>query len=648
MRLFERGQIGKLSIKNRIYMLPMRPVLLDTDGSLSQRAIDFYTARAKGGAGIISTSLWMVDRELEAKMENGRCVYPMTDGDTYIDRISQLADSLHDYDAKLVTQLSAGFGRILPPWCYSWQAPKPPVAPSAQPWLYDPKITARELTREEIRHLVRAFENAGRIMHAAGVDAAEIQGVSGYLIDQFMTAVWNHRTDEYGGNLDGRLRFLFEIFDAIKSGSGGNLPVIFRYSLIHGMPGGREMDEGLEIARRLEKYGVDALSIVIGCHESKFGRNLTPFSPAGEWANYTAEVKKVVRIPVIAAGRLGFPDLAEKILEDGKADFIGLGRGLLADPEWPNKVRNNRADEIITCIACGDGCQKRANQNKYVSCALNPVTGMEKELALTPAKEKKTILVVGGGPAGMEAARVARLRGHDVTLWEKGDRPGGSLIPAAVPDFKQELANITARLSRQIQKLGVRIELNHEATRENIDKLNPDVVFVATGSQPLVPRIEGIDKEFVITAVDFLQGKKQVGDNVAVIGGGAIGAETALHMAQMGKKVTLIEMLGYIAADVFDESRKLLLLQMDKFGVTQLLESKVTEFTDGGVIFETRSGNREIKVDTVVLALGLRPETRLLDELSQTGRKVVAIGDCVAPRKILEAIWEGYRRARIV
>jgi 2-enoate reductase len=325
-----------------------------------------------------------------------------------------------------------------------------------------------------------------------------------------------------------------------------------------------------------------------------------------------------------------------------------LGRGLWADPEWPNKVRNNRADEIITCIACGDGCQKRANQNKYVSCALNPVTGMEKELALTPAKEKKTILVVGGGPAGMEAARVARLRGHDVTLWEKGDRPGGSLIPAAVPDFKQELANITARLSRQIQKLGVRIELNHEATRENIDKLNPDVVFVATGSQPLVPRIEGIDKEFVITAVDFLQGKKQVGDNVAVIGGGAIGAETALHMAQMGKKVTLIEMLGYIAADVFDESRKLLLLQMDKFGVVQLLESKVTEFTDGGVIIETRSGNKEIKVDTVVLALGLRPETRLLDELCQTGRKVVAIGDCVAPRKILEAIWEGYRRARIV
>ena len=277
MKLFEAGKIGKLTIKNRIYMLPMRPVLLDTDGSLSQRAIDFYTARAKGGVGIISTSLWMVERSLETKMENGRCVYPMADGNTYIDRISQLADALHDYDTKVVTQLSAGFGRILPPWCYSWQAPRPPVAPSAQPWMYDPDITARELSKDEIRKLVQAFGNASRIMYTAGVDAIEIHGVSGYLIDQFMTPIWNHRTDEYGGSLDGRLRFVLEIIDAIKSGSGGNLPVIFRYSLFHGMPGGREIDEGLEIARRLENSGVDALSIVVGSHESKLGRNLTAF-----------------------------------------------------------------------------------------------------------------------------------------------------------------------------------------------------------------------------------------------------------------------------------------------------------------------------------------------------------------------------------
>jgi NADPH-dependent 2,4-dienoyl-CoA reductase/sulfur reductase-like enzyme len=351
---------------------------------------------------------------------------------------------------------------------------------------------------------------------------------------------------------------------------------------------------------------------------------------------------------VIAAGRLGFPELAENILEEDKADFIGLGRGLLADPEWPNKVQQGLTDEIITCIACGEGCQRRANQNKYVSCVLNPLTGMEKELALAPAAVKKKVLVAGGGPAGMEAARVARLRGHDVTLWEKSDRLGGSLIPGSVPDFKQEIVTIVTRLSRQIQTLGVTIELNREATPETIEKLDPDVIFVATGSQPLVPRIMGVDQEFVMTAVDLLRGKKQAGENVAIIGGGAVGAETALYLAQMGKKVTLIEMLGIIAADIFDESRKQLLQLLDKYNVTQLTESKVVEITGGGVIVDTRSGNQVIQADTVVLALGLCSETRLLENLRQTGRKVVAIGDCVFPRRIMDAIWEGYRKARIV
>jgi 2-enoate reductase len=273
---------------------------------------------------------------------------------------------------------------------------------------------------------------------------------------------------------------------------------------------------------------------------------------------------------------------------------------------------------------------------------------MEKELALIPAAAKKKVLVVGGGPAGMEAARVACLRGHDVTLWEKSDRLGGSLIPGSVPDFKQDIATIVTRLSRQIRSLGVTIQLNREATRETIEKFDPDVIFVATGSQPLVPRIMGVDQEFVITAVDFLLGKKQAGANVAIIGGGAVGAETALYLAQIGRKVTLIEMLGKIAADVFDESRKQLLQLLDKYNVTQLTESKVVEITDGGVIVDTRSGKQEIQADTVVLALGLCPETRLLENLRQTGRKVVAIGDCVFPRKIMDAIWEGYRKARIV
>ncbi len=647
MMLFEPGKIGRLSVRNRIYMLPMRPVLLDTDGSLSQRAIDFYVARAKGGVGTISTSLWMVERMLEAKMEGSRCVYPMADGFTYVDKISQLADSLHDYNTKMVTQLSAGFGRILPPWCYSWQAPRPPIAPSAQPWLFDPSVTTREISVDEIKTLVQAFAKAARIMASAGVDGIELQGVSGYLIDQFMTTAWNHRTDKYGGNLEGRLRFLMEIIDAIKSATGANLPIIFRYSVFHAMALGRDLEEGLEVARRLENAGVDALSIVIGCHEGKLGRQHTPFTPLGEWAKYAAEVKKVVNIPVIAAGRLGYPDLAEEVLETGKADFIGLGRALLADPEWPNKVLSHKEDEIITCIACGDGCQRRTNQNKYVSCTLNPATGMEKELAIIPAETKKKVLVVGGGPAGMEAARVARLRGHEVTLWEKSDKLGGNLIPASIPDFKQDIRMIVTLWSDQLKRTGVKVELNKEATPEAIKEAKPDILFLATGSSPNVPPIPGIELPLVMTAVDVLLGKKKVGKNVIIAGGGSIGAETALYLAQQGKKVTLIEMTDKIAVEVFDESRGQLLRLLSENKVEQLTESTLLEIVTDGVMIKTKSGEQKISGDTVVLAMGMKSNISLTDKMQRAGSEFVTIGDCVKPRRIIDAIWEGFRRARV-
>lgn len=647
MKLFEPVKISKLQVKNRLYMLPMRPVLLDSDGALSQRAIDFYIARAKGGVGIICSSVWMIERSLEAKMEDTRCVYPMADGRTYIDRISQLADSLHDYDTRLVAQLSAGFGRILPPWCYSWQAPRQPFAPSDQPWMYDPAIIARGLTKDEIHMLVERFGAATNIMTSSNVDAIEIHGTSGYLIDQFLTPAWNHRTDEYGGNLDGRLRLLLEIIEEIKSASHNNIPVIFRYSLFHDMPDGRDLDEGLEVARRLEQAGIDAISVAVGCHESKLGRQHTPFTPLGLWAEYAAEVKKVVKIPIIAAGRLGFPDLAEDILKTNKADLIGLGRPLLADPDWPNKVKGGREEEIIYCIACGDGCQARTNQNKYISCALNPLTGMEKELAITKAEKKKNVLVIGGGPSGMEAARVLALRGHEVTLWEKTEQLGGNLIPAAVPDFKRDLITIIDRLSRLINQLGVKVQLGKEATVKAVDEMKPDVIFIATGSKHVLPMIPGIENEFVMTASELLLGQKRAGDNVVVIGGGAIGAETALHIAQAGKHVTLVEMLSTIAMDVFDESRKQLLHLLDNNGIKILTGSTVKLITAKGVVVSSDQGNQTLRADTVVLAVGMKAENRLLEDLHKTQIEVVPIGDCVKPGKIIDAIWTGFRKARV-
>ena len=653
MKLFEPGRIGNLVLKNRIVMAPMFCMGM-TDPSVqkgySQRGVDYYAARARGGTGLIITGVTVPSEKMEASWG-----FPVVSDASAGLWLNEVAEAVHDYGAKTAVQFSAGFGRQGVP------NPALPhgglVAPSPTPAFRDPRFTCRELRIEEIEEFVKDFEYGAAIIKNAGIDAIEIHAHQGYLLDQFMTARTNKRTDKYGGSLDGRLRLIIELFEAVKKGAGADYPVTFRYGLTHHseLEGSRTAEEGLEIARRMEAIGFDGLHIDAGYYETNNWAQPPTTQPEGCLLYLAEMAKKVVKIPIIAVGKLGYPELAEKALQEGKADFIALGRYLLADPEWPNKVKEGRPEDIRPCLGDHEGCLGRTRARKYISCTVNPQTGNERNLALTPAEKKKAVVVVGGGPGGMEAARVAATRGHEVTLIEKGYELGGSLIPAAVPAFKSDYRRLIDYFTTQLRKLGVTTKLGTEATPELILSMKPDVVFIATGGNSCIPDIPGVNKEGVITAVDLLLNKPEIGQSVIVVGGGLIGAETALYLARQGKSVTIVEMLDTIMSDMFwvnalDIRRRFDGLESDNIDVKVLTNTEVVEITDDGLVVVDKTGKRStLKADAIVLAVGMKPnDDGLVEALQGKVSEVYPIGDCVKTGKVIDAIWAGFRTARLI
>jgi len=646
MKLLEPGRIGKMEIKNRVVMAAMGAHgLHEPDGDWSERYRAYYEARAAGGTGLITTETTFVSQDLEPFAKG---LFNLA-SDKHLGSMYLLAKTLHSYECKLSIQLTAGFGRVVPPPVVpegvlpvsaSVNTHFSPVMPLG------PDAMTRAITTEEAAALAQSFGYAAKRCREAGADCVELHGHEGYLLDQFMTALWNRRDDRYGGSREKQLTFAREAIEAIKREAGDDFPVIYRYGLTHYIEGGREEDEGLWITEELDKMGVAALHVDAGCYEIHWWSHPPQYSPPGCLVDLAGKVKKVTSLPVIAVGRLHYPEVAEKALADGKADFIAIGRVLLSEPEWVNKVQNGKTDEICPCLGCHEGCKWQMITQQPTSCSLNPTCGHEIEWVLTPLKEKRSLLIVGGGPAGIEAARVGAARGFNVTLWESSHRLGGNLWPAAKPDFKHDISDYLQYLDRLARRLPIEIVLNKRASAEDIQSFAADYVILATGATMEPLPFEG---DNIFTAVQVLSDIEPQGDKILVMGGGVIGCETALYLARKGKQVTISTRRDSdaLAEDLYDDNnRDVLLLMIKEADITVLSNTVPVKLEDGTVVADHNGVEKKIPADSLVFSGRYIPENDLSKSLGDTSDTIFSVGDCVKPERIMEAVWGGFNTVR--
>ena len=639
--LFSPIKIGTMELKNRIVMPAMGTNYAEPDGMMSEREIAWHVARAKGGCALNITEITNID-----PLGKGIPGCPSIWDDKFIPGFAVLAKAIHAHGGRLAIQLHhAGRGAV------SFVTGAQAVGPSAityppSPGWPMPTEVPKELTEDEVWDLIDKFGEGARRAREAGADAVELHGGHGYLLAQFMSPESNKRTDSFGGSLEGRMKFPLEIIKSVRSKAGADFPILFKISGQEMTTGGTTLEETVMMASILEDAGVDCICVSRGSYSSVFWIEPPSGLPPGVWIFDVEAVKRAVSIPVMAVGKIGDPLIAEHILKQGKADLLAMGRALIADPDLPNKAAEGRFDDIRYCIYCNTCIHSM--MTAATRCAINAEAGRESEMPIIPAKRPKKVLVAGGGPAGLEAARVAALRGHKVTLYEKGDKLGGQFRIACLPPMKQEFTMAIKYLSTQVRKAGVKVEMGKKVTPSLVGRLKPDVVIVATGGVPLIPEdIPGANMERVVTAHDVLTEKVRPGQRVAILGGGMVGCETAEFLGQRGKDVTIIEMLDDIALDIGMFSRPYLMERLAQWGVKAITGAQVKKITDDGVVVE-KEGRRETisGIDTVILAMGVRPVNRLAKQLKGKVAEVYVIGDASQPRMVVDAISEGAEIAR--
>lgn len=656
-KLFTPVKIGSCEIKNRFAMAPMGPLgLADAEGGFNQRGIDYYTERAKGGTGLIITGVTFVDNEVE---EHGmpNCPCPTHNPVQFVRTGRELTERIHAYGAKVFLQMSGGFGRVTIP---TNLGEYPPVAPSPIPHRWLDK-TCRELTREEIHKIVEQFGKGAFNAKRAGFDGVQIHAVhEGYLIDQFAIALFNQRTDEYGGSLENRLRFAREIVEEIKKMCGDDFPVALRYSPKSfikdfregALPGevfvekGRDIDEGIEAARLLVEYGYDALDTDVGSYDSWWWSHPPMYQKKGLYRPYAKLMKDTVEVTVICAGRMDDPDMALEAIEKGETDMISLGRPLLADPDYVNKLRSGRRREIRPCISCQEGCMGRIQEYSMLNCAVNPQACRERVNRLEPVSISRKVMIVGGGVAGCEAARVLALRGHKPELYEKGSRLGGNLLPGGAPDFKEDDIALADWFTTMLDILEVPVHLDTELSADDIENSDADVVILATGSTPKVFSLG--DDEHVYTAAQVLMKEKDPGQNVAVIGGGLVGCETALWLAQQGRNVKIIEALDRILAvngPLCHANSEMLERLIPFNGVEVIASAKAAGYRERILTVETPEGARDITCDSVVLSVGYEENDYLYRQLQFRVPELYLLGDAKKVSNIMYGIWDAFEVA---
>lgn len=633
MTLFEPFAIGTMSLKNRLVMPPMVTNLGTKDGYVTDRTKDYYEARAKGGIGLIIVEATCIDAPVGRLSHRQLAI----DDDKYVPELRELARAIKKHGARAAIQIHhAGRNTTSTVTGHQLVAPSPIPIPGGE--------IPRELTLDEIKDMVRRFAEAAGRAKKAGFDGVEIHAAHGYLLCQFLSSASNKRQDKYGGELGNKARILLETIAAVKEVTGDSYPVWCRINgREYGIEGGTTVEETQEIARMCQVAGADAIHVSVFAYGTNPRHLPISAQPEGNLLRFAEAIKQAVSIPVIAVGRIT-PALGEQAVADGRADLIAIGRGLLADPLLPNKAAEGRLEDITPCILCGTCQAGIQDEESNVRCRVNPAMGKEGESTITKTEKPKKVVVIGGGPAGMEAAVIAAQRGHQLTLFEKGERLGGQLLLAAVPPYKDRLAELTKYLSTQIVKAGVNIELCKEAMMADIESISPDVVVLATGVMPFIPEIPGIGRDNVVMAEEVLAGGTQVGERVIVIGGDLVGCETAEFLADAGKKVTITRRGPTIAAALAPNVREPLVGRLADKGVTMLPSVRYEEITADGLVIRSQEGQKQIiPADTIVLAAGSKPNTELLRVLEGRVPDVYQIGDCLEPRSLLEALAEGFR-----
>ncbi len=612
-------------------MPAMGTMLPDEGGFISRELIDYHAARAKGGCAMNIVEISAVHRSTMSPRNVG--IYD----DSFLPGLTELAGAIKSAGGRACIQLWHA-GRQT----NSRYTGMPIIAPSPIPCVFCREMPV-ELTVDQIRELIEAYGDAAARAKKAGFEAIEIHGAHGYLIAQFMSAYSNHRQDEYGGPLEKRARFALEIIRDVRDKVGFDYPVIYRLSADEYVDTGLTPEDAKKIVGMLEKAGIDAVHVSAGCYGA-LSWIIPPLDlPDVPYLENVSAVKSVASIPVIAAIRINDPVAADQILAKNKADFVAVGRGHLADPEFCNKAMAGDLDAIVKCIACNQGCLDRLfMQGLPIRCLRNPATGQEKACELKPAVPKKKILVVGGGPAGLEAAKTLQRRGHKVVLIEKSDHLGGQFLLAGATPMKKAMADAALQMGRIAERAGVEIRLNTTFTKDIAAEIKPDEIVVATGARPIVPDIPGIEKPHVAAAHDILEGRTSTGSSVAVIGGGLIGMEIAELLIKQGKKVTVIEMLKSVAKGLGFTRRPRVLKFLKDHGVPVLVNAKVVEIRDRSIIVEQNGESREIgDIDSVALAMGVKPDRAIEQDLKEAGCRYHLVGDAREAGKALDAIWEG-------
>lgn len=633
-------KIGSMELKNRMVMAPMGV----TVGNMSTATVEYFVERAKGGAGMIFCNI-----RASLSFESGS--HSIFFNEQTESLFKGMAERCHAYGCKVAAQIQPGDGRIGGPSVRY----KVPISASNCPWMHAPKLRCHALTLDEIHELEDDFRKSVQAALRCGADCVGIHAYGGYLTDQFLTARWNTRTDEYGGSMENRARFLKELIEICKEEGGKDFPVIVKFTPDHYMDGEgyRKIQEGIELAKMIVSYGADALHIDAGCHEN--WPNAMP--PAGlqmmTLQSRSAKViKSVVDVPVMTHGRFGDVQKAETALKDGVCDIAVIGRGLLADPDLPNKVVSGHPEEIRPCISCNEGCIARVYNDQAATCAMNPRCSHEdgsRDIAKTDKPKK--ILVIGAGPGGCMAAIYAKQAGHSVEVWEKSDHVGGNALNACKPYFKRDMHRMIRYFERELMVNEIPVRYYKEATPELVKEFAPDHIIWAAGGRPIVPgSIPGLHSPKVFLATEAISNCCDVGDRVVVVGGGLVGVETALQMDMWGKKVTCIDMAKTIPSEPgFKMNDMVMKMYMDKSNVTFMPATKLVK-VEGDlftctVTVENKGEEKTLECDTVLLALGFLPTSAQAEALKEIA-PVSIIGDGLRPRKIVYAIEDAYDAVR--